>query len=44
LPISDVSTLSEQVARSYTNETLIAEPSGFSHWPPCFFHALGFMG
>ncbi|HEX4037333.1 MAG TPA: ABC transporter permease [Acidobacteriaceae bacterium] len=44
LPISDVSTLSEQVARSYTNETLIAELSAFFALVAVFLSCIGIYG
>ncbi|HEX3986384.1 MAG TPA: ABC transporter permease [Acidobacteriaceae bacterium] len=44
LPISDVSTLSEQVARSYTNETLIAQLSAFFALVAVFLSGIGIYG
>ena len=44
LPISDVSTLSEQVARSYTNETMIAQLSSFFALAAVFLSCIGIYG
>ncbi|HTW47895.1 MAG TPA: ABC transporter permease [Acidobacteriaceae bacterium] len=44
LPISDVGTLSEQVARSYTNETIIAELSAFFALVAVFLSCIGIYG
>jgi ABC-type antimicrobial peptide transport system permease subunit len=44
LPISDVETLGEQVARSYTNETLIAELSAFFALVAVFLSCIGIYG
>ncbi|MGA8109559.1 MAG: FtsX-like permease family protein, partial [Acidobacteriaceae bacterium] len=44
LPISDVGTLSEEVARSYTNETLIAELSAFFALVAVFLSCIGIYG
>jgi predicted permease len=44
LPISDVSTLSEQVARSITNETIIAELSAFFGLLAVFLSCIGIYG
>jgi predicted permease len=44
LPISDVSTLSEQVAHSYTNETIIAELSAFFALVAVFLSYIGIYG
>jgi predicted permease len=44
LPISDVSTLSEQVARSYTNETMIAQLSAFFALVAVFLSCIGIYG
>ena len=44
LPISDVSTLSEQVARSYTNETIIAQLSSFFALVAVFLSCIGIYG
>ncbi len=44
LPIGDVSTLSEQVARSYTNETTIAQLSSFFALAAVFLSCIGIYG
>ena len=44
LPISDVGTLSEEVARSYTNETIIAELSAFFALVAVFLSCIGIYG
>jgi len=44
LPISDVSTLSRDVARSYTNETIIAELSAFFALAAVFLSCIGIYG
>jgi predicted permease len=44
LPISDVSTLGEDVARSYTNETIIAELSAFFGLVAVFLSCIGIYG
>lgn len=44
LPISDVSTLSEEVARSITNETIIAELSAFFGLVAVFLSCIGIYG
>jgi predicted permease len=44
LPISDVGTLGEEVARSYTNETIIAELSAFFALVAVFLSCIGIYG
>jgi len=44
LPISDVSTLSQDVARSYTNETIIGELSAFFALVAVFLSCIGIYG
>ena len=44
LPITHITTLDEQVARSYTNETIIAELSAFFAAVLCSCRASASMG
>jgi predicted permease len=44
LPITDVTTLDEQVARSFTNETIIAELSAFFALVAVFLSCIGLYG
>ncbi len=44
LPISEVSTLSEQVSRSFTNETIVAELSTFFGLVAVFLSCIGIYG
>ncbi|HEY6447697.1 MAG TPA: ABC transporter permease [Acidobacteriaceae bacterium] len=44
LPITDVGTLGAEVARSYTNETIIAELSGFFALVAVFLSCIGIYG
>jgi predicted permease len=44
LPITDITTLDEQVARSYTNQTIVAELSAFFALVAVFLSCIGLYG